>query len=149
MLIDGESTPVNLRLIGDVPGASRGRLEMSVDGAIFRPVCNYYNYFDRHEAVIFCQALGYDGRNVQVRRTQKNARRWALESISCSGAQSLDDCLGDTDTHTYDGSAIELDCGSGSTTGFDSCGDCGDAMLMGDDCSISGHTCDFRTGCEP
>ena len=133
-----------------VPGASRGKLEMSVDGAIFRPVCNDYGSFDPHEAVIFCRALGYDGRNSQVRQTQKNARRWALEYISCSGAQSLEGCSGDTGGYcSSDSSAIELDCGRGTTAPFDSCGDCGDAMLMSDDCSISGHTCDFRTGCEP
>ena len=149
MLIDGESTPVNLRIIGDVPGASRGRLEMSVGSNVFRPVCHSRSSY-YHEAWILCRALGYDGRNAQVRQTQKNARRWALEDISCSGAQSLDDCLGETHSYCYSyTSAIELDCGSGSTTGFDSCGDCGDAMLMGDDCSVSGHTCDFRTGCEP
>jgi len=133
-----------------VPGASRGRLEMSVDGNVFRPVCHSRSSC-YHEARIICRALGYDGRNAQVRQTQKNARRWALEYISCSGAQSLNGCSGDTDRrYSSDSSAIELDCGSGSTTaGFDSCGDCGDAMLMSDECSVSGHTCDFRTGCEP
>ena len=36
-----------------------------------------------------------------------------------------------------------------SVVGFDTCGACGDAMLMRDDCAISPHTCDYRSGCEP
>ena len=50
-----------------------------------------------------------------------------------------------------DGDALGLDCGDGSSTlvGLDSCGDCGEAMVLIDECSVSEHTCDFRTGCEP
>ena len=36
-----------------------------------------------------------------------------------------------------------------SVVGFDTCGGCGDAMVMRDECSFSPHTCDFRSGCEP
>ena len=36
-----------------------------------------------------------------------------------------------------------------SVVGFDTCGACGDAMVMRDDCAVSPHTCDYRSGCEP
>ena len=36
-----------------------------------------------------------------------------------------------------------------SVAGLDSCGSCGDAMVMTESCSTFPHRCDFRNGCEP
>ena len=288
MLIDGEAAPVNIRLDGDEPGAPRGKLEMSVDGRLFRPVCDSGDSFERrmfgpHEAAIFCAALGYEGSNAQAYRTEKDAWRYAAAGITCDGATSLSGCsdghggdgallsssdssecpvtddgrcvtsrnypdeygngedcsiyvtgagtVSSVDTFStessydyltiaderYEGSsgpsgvevneeteiswrtdgsvtrsgfklcvdgsllgdvyvprrhlclrtcsgssslalcfsgncedddAVGLDCGDGALAGFDSCRDCGEAMTLDEECSFSGHTCDFRT-CEP
>ena len=109
MTIDGESTPVNIRLAGDEPGASRGKLEISIDGHIFRPVCDSTGsfggrMFGPHEASIFCAALGYEGFNAQVYRTQKDAWRYAAAGITCDGATSLNGC---SDGNGGDGSSLD------------------------------------------
>jgi len=96
MPIDGEATHIALRLVGDAPGATRGRLEMSVDGRVFRPVCSVG--FGSSEAQIFCRALGYDGREAITWNTQKKASRFAAGGISCGEAASIDGCSANTAT---------------------------------------------------
>ena len=100
MMIDGEEATVHLHLVNDLvddtPGAPRGRLEMSVDGRIFRPVCR--SGFGADEALIFCRALGYDGRSATWWNMQKDAWRFAVGGVSCAGAESIDGCSANTET---------------------------------------------------
>ena len=45
--------------------------------------------------------------------------------------------------------AVGLNCLGASVVGFDTCGGCGDALVMKESCFAEPHTCDFRSGCEP
>ena len=96
MTIDGEVASVALRLAGDAPGVTRGKLEMSVEGRMFWPVCSVG--FGSSEAQIFCRALGYDGREAITWNTQKKASRFAAGGISCGEAASIDGCSANTAT---------------------------------------------------
>ena len=75
---------------------TRGKLEMSVDGRMFWPVCSVG--FGSSEAQILCRALGYDGRAATSWSTQKKAWRFAAAGFSCGGAESIDNCSANTAT---------------------------------------------------
>ena len=129
--------------------------------------------FSTREAEAFCVMLGF-GDNVGTQFTTTHGdNTFAADDISCYGGTCSTSRAAYTDGCS-DYETVGLDCSGGisaasaaafvaastsngtvagaanaSAVGFDTCGGCGEALVMKESCLAEPHTCDFRSGCEP